>query len=151
MAIWAKNFKVRDIIIISVPVFMMNAKNSWLMIIVTSVAFIYQLTGKHCFSYGCKRRFKCFFRCFIYTRFRTILSIMTGMSYKIFKAMMTGILFFSFISLRHVVARTRAIFCFIRPARDMLKFIFAYFAIAFYLNSNKLCSTRTRAVFGGRN
>ena len=147
MTIWTKNFKIGNIIIMSVAVFMMNAKYAWLNIIAATIALINHLTRNHCFSNGCKRRLECFFGRFIYASFGAIYSIMTGMAHKFLKTMLTNIFSFAFISLSFIITSARTIFCFIRATRNMFKFFLTYFAFTFNLNSNKFCATRTRAVF----
>lgn len=121
MAIWTKNFKILHIIIMTVSVFMMNAKYFRFVIVTTSFTFINQFTANHCFSYSGEGWFKSFLRCFINTGFRAIFSIVTSMANKFLKAMLASIFGFSFISLSHIVTSRRAILSFIAPRRDMSK------------------------------
>jgi hypothetical protein len=123
MAIWAKNLEIRNIIIISISIFMMNAKYAQILIITTSVTFFNQLTTNHHFSNCCKRWFESFFGFFIYTRFRTIFSFanIRGRSKKFLEAMMTFETNTSFSKLRFVITFSRAIFCLITSGRNMRK------------------------------
>ncbi len=147
MAIWAKNFKVLHVIIMAISVFMMNAKNSRLGIITTPITLINQFTANHCFSYRGEGRFKCFFRCFMYTRFRTIFSIMTSMTYEFFKTMMTGKFSLTFIFLRNIIARSRTVFSFITSGRNMGKNIMTDKAVSCNFRPSIFSLTAARTIF----
>ncbi len=143
MAIWTKNFKVLNIIIMTISVFMMNAKNFKLSIITTSIAMANQFTTNHCFSYRGKGWFKNFLGCFINTGFRAIFSFVTCMSSKFLKTMLASIFCFSFISLSYIVTNSRAIFSFITSRRNMSKDYSTDKTISFDFGSSVFCLATT--------
>jgi putative flippase GtrA len=147
MAIWAKNFKVGHIIVIAISILMMNSKYTRLSIIAAPIAIINQFTSNHCFSYRGERWFKCFFRCFIHTGFRTVFSIMTSMTDKFFKAMMAGKFSLAFISLCNIVARCGTVFSFITSRRNMRKWIRANKTVSLNFNSGIFSLTAARTIF----
>ena len=147
MAIRAKNFEIRHLIVIAISILVVYAKYAWLCIVATTIAMINQFTRNHCFSYCGERWFKCFFRRFIYTRFRTIFSIMTSMTYEFFKTMMTGKFSLTFISLCNIIARSRTVFSFIASGRDMGKNIITDKAVSCNFRPSIFSLTAARTIF----
>lgn len=147
MAISTKYFKIRDIIIMWISIFMMNTKNSWFFIKSTSIAYFDHYSVPHHFAYCSEGRFKSFLGFFVHARFGAIFSIMTGMANKFLMTMMACVFSFPFITLRNIIAVARTIFGFITARRDMRKIFIAYKAVNSDFSSNSLSLTAPRTIF----
>lgn len=147
MAIWAKNLKVLHVIIMTISVFMMNTKNSRFGIVTTAIALINQFTANHCFSCRGEGRFKCFLRCFINAGFRAIFSIMTSVTNKFIKAMLTCKFSLAFIPLCNIIARSRTVFSFIASGRNMGKSIVTDKAVSCDFRPSIFSLTAARTIF----
>jgi hypothetical protein len=126
MAIRAKYFKIRNFVIHAISIYMMNTKNTWFRIVAASIAHDNHIASEHLFSD--RGKFRAPFRSgsFAITLLRAEFSFMARMAGKFLVAMLACIYGLAFVSLRNVVARSRAVFCFIAPRRNMCKCIVAY-------------------------
>ena len=148
MAIWAKNFKIAQIVILSVSIFMVYTQNFWLCIVAASVASCQQLSFQHIFSDGRKRRVPFAFSGFIDATFRAIFSFMRRRIQEFFSAMQTCVL--SSTLAAHCFMKTfwRAILSFVSAASNMRKFCAAFLTIGCSLHSGSKCRTLPTTIFG---
>lgn len=61
VAVCAQDFKIRNIIVVSIMISMMNTKYIWMRVKTASVAFLYHASSLHLSSYGSKFWRKCLF------------------------------------------------------------------------------------------
>lgn len=125
----------------------MNAKNICVGIKSASIALLDHISGKHSFSYASKGCFPRYFVSLLHALFRTILSICTKSSFKLFFAMMTFINCLSFIFLSLIITLSTTIFCLVGSTRNMFKSLFAHLTVCSMLYSRRKSCTFFTAVF----
>lgn len=135
MAVWAKNFKVAQVVILSVSVFMVHTQNFWLQTVTTPFARHKKISFYHVFSHSSKIGPPNFFCGFIYASSRTIFSFVRWRVQKFAAAMQTGVLYSTFAAHCFMKAFWRAIFSFIGSTSNMRKNCAAFSAICGNFNS----------------
>jgi len=148
MAVRAKNFQIGNLIVRSVPIFVVNTQNFWMRIKPTSITFCNSSPSKKIFSCRRERRIPYFFLRFPNTSPRAIFSRFTWRAFKVFIAMSARIIDRSFEMLGFVITTPRTILSFVASRTDMRELIQTYFTFSRYLNSCSFSFTRSRAIFG---
>ena len=151
MTIWAQDFQIAQIIIATISVFMMNAKNLWRGVIPTAGARGQHVSFCHVFAYGCKVWAPHIFSRFVDARFRAVFSFCGWRTQKNNATMNTVVLRSAFFVHGFVIALRAAVFCFVGTARNVLKICSAFSANSVHLHSRRkrhtLPSTILRSVF----
>lgn len=146
MAIWAKNFKVRQGIVFPISIFVMAAQYLWDRIIPATFAPCNHASQFHVFPGGTKSGVPNFLFRFIYAFYATINSRFGRASQKFNSAMFTIAANRPFKSLRFVIAFPTAIFCCVCPRRDMSKLDKASFTICSFLDPCCKAFAASRAI-----
>jgi hypothetical protein len=126
MAYWAQNFQIIWCVVSVVAVFMMDAKNFWVRVVTTPLAFFYGASPNHCLSNRGKRGRPKFFFCLVNTLFRAVFSFMRRRVQKSCAAVRAFVLSGPFLGHGFPVAHRRTIFSFIGPAGNVGKLCGAY-------------------------
>lgn len=151
MTIWAQNFQIAQIVVATVSVFVMHAKNVWRSVVSASNASRQHVSFHHVFAHRRKIRSPHLFSCFVDTSFRTIFSFCRRRIQKSNSTMNTVVLHSAFFVHGFVVALRTAIFCFVGAARNVLKSDPAFGAYRSHLHSRRkrhtLSTTILRSVF----
>ena len=121
MAIWAKNFKIAQIVILSVSIFVVHTQNFWLRIVAAPFTNRQQISFHHAFSDCSKIWTPNFLCCFIYASARTIFSFVRRRIQKFATAMQTGVLYSAFAAHCFMKAFSRAILSFVGAASNVGK------------------------------
>jgi hypothetical protein len=121
MAYWAQNFQVIWSVVSVVAVFMVDAKNFWVRVVATPLAFFYGPPPNHCLSNRGKRGRPKFLFCFVNTLFRAVFSFMRRRVQKSCAAVRTFVLRGPFLGHGLPVTHRRTIFSFIGSAGDVGK------------------------------
>jgi hypothetical protein len=158
MAIWAKNFKVKKIIIFPISIFVVDAQYRGNNIVSASFACFNHASQSHIFSDGFKRRIPHFFFRFIYAFRSTVNAIFRGICEKFFPTVFAVARHRSFKALRFIITLFAAIFCNVRTRRNVRELFPANLAVCCNLNScgQSFAASRTiletvKSVFGDIN
>ena len=111
----------------------MHPKNLRLSSVSAAIALSNQSSSKHSFSNRSKNGSKVFFFAFIYALFGAIFSVVRQRTQKTYAAVRAVILRLTFFTLCFVIAFTPTILCFVRAARNMVKYYSALDTICYYL------------------
>jgi hypothetical protein len=147
MTIWAQNLKIFWCIVVSIAVFMVNAKNFRLYTVSAPLTVGNQISSRHSFAYSCILRSPHQLMRSIHARFRTVFSFVRWRIQKICAAMLTRILFCASVYLRFVIAFSATIFSLVSSASYVRKLRSASFAVCGNLHSGRKCHTLTPAIF----
>jgi hypothetical protein len=151
MTIWAQHLKISQVIVFSVAVFMMYAKNFRVFVVSALNALGQQAAHQHVFSHGGKIRFPLAFARFVNTCHRAIFSFCRRRVHESYAAMNAVILHSAFFMHRLVVTLWATVFGFVGAARNVLKNSPALHTVRGYLLSGVKChtlaTTKQRRVF----
>ena len=149
MTVWAKNFQVLHAVVQSIAVFVMHAKNLFVLIKSASLARHQQSSSFHVFSDGRKISLPIFNCRFVNTSYRAILSFFGWGGKKFCFAMQACVFDGSFIFHRFVIAVWTAILSFICSACNVFKNCVANLASCFLKSSRRQCHAASTAKHGG--
>ena len=151
MTVWAKDFEVRKLVVEPIPVFMVNAKNAWFIIVAAAFAFFEHVSGEHSLSDSGKGWGKSFLFAFVDARAAAKLPIFGRAGFKFRAAMSALHRDATSASQGFVVARSGAILCLVRPRRNVRKVLSAHRARGVHFGSGREGKASPRAVFCGFN
>lgn len=149
MAIWAKNFKVAQLVILSVSIFMVHTQNFGFGIVAAPFASRKKISLYHVFSDCGKVWAPNFFCGLIYAHARTIFSVLRRRTQKFFTAMQTSVLYGTFAAHCFMKTLSRTIFGFIGAASNVSKNTSALNTICGSLNPSTQRHTFSAAVLSG--
>ena len=149
MTIRAQNNQILKFIVVSIPINMVNPKNSWLSIISTFSAFFYKSSGFQFFPNATKTSLPCFLNPIFITGYRAIFSISRRRVFKFFMTVKTIICFISSSYSRFLVTCGRTVFSLIAPGSNMLKNLSAYLTCSGIFNSGAKSSAFSTAKSSG--
>lgn len=143
MAIRAKNYKIVQIIVFSISINVVYAKNIFNFIITTFLTYINHTATDHHSSDSCKMRIKCRPSFFIKTHYGTVNSFLIRTTSEFFIAVFAFCYNASSTTTRFIIAFPRTVFSFFCSCAYNLKFFITDFARK--LISNRLRISRTFA------
>jgi len=135
MAVWAQNFKIVKIVVFTVSVFVMHAKNFRMLTVPTPDTTGQHSAINHFFTYSSKFRQPNFFGRFVDAGHATIFTFSRWRSKKFSFAMCAFATYRSFLAHGFVVTFWRTVFSFICSACNVRKFCLAHRAIRCQLQS----------------
>ena len=146
MTVWAQHFKITEVIIFAVSIFVMNAKNFWVLCVPTFSAFNQHTSRQHAFAHCGKIRFPFGFMRLVDACFRTVFAFGRRRIQKFSAAMYAAIPNRPFFVHGFVIALRAAIFSFVCTARNMRKNTATFSAICRNLRSCSQCHARSAAI-----
>lgn len=135
MAVWAQNFKIVKIVVFTVSIFVMHAKNFRVFTVPTPNTTGQHSAINHFFTHGSKFRQPNFFGNFVDAGHATIFTFSRWRSKKFSFAMRAFATYRAFLTHGFVIAFWRTVFSFIRPTCNVRKFCIAHRAIRCQLQS----------------
>ena len=149
MTVRAQHFKIADLVVFSVAVFMVHAKYFWHFVVPASCARSQHPSYRHLFTYGGKRRLPLLFGGFVNARFRAVFSFVRRRAQKFDAAMRATVLHSAFSVHGFVVALRRTVFSLVGAARNVAKRCSAFFAHRRDLHSGRQRKTLSAAIQRG--
>jgi hypothetical protein len=150
VAVWTEHFQVFDRIVVSVPVFVMYAKNRRIFTIPAPLAAIEKASAPHVLSNRGESRFPFGMMLFADACPATIFPFMRGCPEELFSAMAACVRYGSLEVLGAMVALSRAVFCSISTRTYVGKFRSTDSAISRVLRSLRQRQASARTIFGDR-
>ena len=149
MAIWTQYFKIAGIIVFAIAIFMMHAKNFWVLVVSAALACCKHVSPDHVFAHSRKHCTPLLLGRFVNARFRAILSFVRWRIQKFNAAVCTDVLCSAFLVHRLVIACWRAVLGFVRTAGNVAEHIAALLTRCSNLHSSRKCETLSAAVHCG--
>ena len=146
VAVWAQHFKVVKIIVFAVSVFVMYAKNFWVLAIAASLARQQHAASMHVFAHSRKIRPPNLFCGFVYACFRTIFAFVRRRAKKFDAAVRACVFHGAFTAHGFVIALRRTVLGFVGAASNVAKHCSALFASRSHLHSGVKRKTLAAAV-----
>ena len=146
VTIRAQHFKIVNIVIFAITIFVMHSKYVRHFVIPATLANGQQPSCGHFFTYSSKRRFPLIFGSFVNTCFRAIFSFVRWSVQKFNLAVRAGILCSAFARHCFAIAQRRAIFGFVCSAGYVCKRHAAFLACRNQLHSASKCKTLAATV-----